>query len=70
MHRKNEERLLGRVERLLELEAEVEGAAEELAATTDSKSWRRQRRTALLRAAIRYGIAVQRYVRRPPTRKR
>lgn len=71
MQRKSEDRLLGRLDRILALASEVEEAAEELATTpADAKGWRRQRRNALLRAAVRYGVAVQRYIRRPPPRRK
>ncbi len=65
------EHFLRRAERLLKLASEVERTAEELVATNATEShWRRQRRVALLKAAIEYGVAMHRNLRRPRLRKR
>ena len=65
------QRFLRRAEHLLDLAAQVERAAEELIrVTTTDTHWIRQRRTNLLKAAIEYGVAMHRNLRRPPLRKK
>lgn len=61
------ERLPDRVERLLKLADEVEAAALSMAGETHVE-WRRSKRTYLLKAAVRYGIAMRRALRPPRPR--